>query len=182
MKLNSSKFERMKRIGTLLLVLLLTNCSDGDLQIETLDFDSVTNQDCGNVSATTSNILFKINGSEALILDLESGVLNNGTSITDTIETRSSVPGSSRVIYRVFSDNVTSTYFCDDFPPSEPSVIEEIEAEDGEVIIKSIANADSTAITHVIQLEGISLVNTSGERITDLSISDFGELSVSASN
>lgn len=182
MNLNSSKFERMKRIIALLVFLIALGCSDGDLQIETLDFDSVASEDCENIDVTASNILFKINGSEVLILDLQSGILNNGISITDTTETRSNVPGQSRLIYRVFSDNVTSSYFCDDFPPSEPSVLEEIEAEDGEVIIKSIANADSTAINHVIQLEGISLVNASGERITDLSINDFGELTTSATN
>jgi len=172
----------MKRIPVALLLLALMGCSDGDLQIETLDFDSVANQDCSNLDVTDSNILFKINGSEALILNLQSGILNNGTSITDTMETRSSVPGESQVIYRVFSNNVTSDYFCGDFPPSEPTVLEEIEAEDGEVIVKSIANADSTAINHVIQLEGISLVNTSGERITDLTINEFGEISTDTSN
>lgn len=172
----------MKRIITLLVLSTALGCSDGDLQIETLDFDSVAIQNCGDIDVTGSNLFFKINGDEVLILQLKSGDLNFGVSITDTTETRSEVPGESRVIYRVFSDNVTNSYFCDNFPPSEPTVLEEIEAEDGEVIVKSIANVDSTAVNHVIQLEGISLVNASGERITDLTISEFGELTTSTGN
>ena len=172
----------MKKIMAFAILIVCFSCSDGDLQIETLDFDSVSIQDCANVNVTTTNILFKINSDEALILELQSGVLNNGNSVTDTVETTSTVPGNSRLIYRVFSDNVTSSYFCDDFPPASPTVIEEIEAEDGSVIIKSIAVNDSTEFFHRIQLSGISLVNNSGERITDLSINDFGEITTAISN
>jgi hypothetical protein len=172
----------MKRIPFILLFLIFWNCSDGDLQIETLDFDSVSIQDCSDIDVTTGNILFKINGEETLILELESGALNQGDSVTDTVEFTSAIPGSSRLIYRVFSDNVTSSYFCDDFPPAEPTVIEEIEAETGNVIIKSIAINDSTEFSHTLQFSGIRLTNASGERITDLSINDFGEIITPISN
>ena len=158
------------------------SCSDGDLEIETLDFDSTSIQDCGDIEPTTTNILFKINGDEALILELQSGVLNNGNSTTDTTETTSTIPSQSKLIYRVFSENVTSSYFCGEFPPASPTVLEEIEAEDGSVIVKSIAVNDSTEYSHTIELSGISLVNTSGERITDLSINEFGEINTTISN
>jgi len=166
----------MKRLPFFLLVLTFWGCSDGDLQIETLDFDSVAIQDCSNIDVTSGNILFKISGEEALILELENGILNNGNSETDTVETISGIPGNSRLIYRVFSDNVTSGYFCDDFPPADPTVIEEIEAEAGSIIVKSIAINDSTEFSHTLQFSGIRLTNASGERITDLSINDFGEI------
>jgi hypothetical protein len=61
-------------------------------------------------------------------------------------------------------------------------VTEEIEAEDGLVIIKSIANADTTAYTHTIALSGITLINGIGERITDLSINEFGEVTTTISS
>lgn len=171
----------MKKLIVPILLLLGFSCSDGDLQIETLDFDSVAIQNC-DINVTSGNILFKINGDEALILELESAALNNANSVTDTVETRSEVPSGSRLIYRVFSENVTSSYFCDDFPPAEPTVTEEIEAEDGTIIIKSIAVNDSTELSHTILLEGIQLVNASGERITDLSINDFGEITTPLAN
>lgn len=173
----------MKKLLIFLFSLVLVfACSDGDLQIETIDFDSVAVQDCDDIDVTTSNVLFKISGDEALILELQSGVLNNGNSISDTVETPSSVPSGSKLFYRIFSDNVSSNYFCDDIPPATPTVVEEIEATDGSVIIKSIANADSTAFSHTIQLSGISLVNDAGERITDLTINDFGEITTTISN
>ena len=173
----------MKKIFVALSTILLSfSCSDGDLQIETIDFDDVSMQDCSEIDVTSTNVFFKINSTEALILELQSGALNNGNSTTDTVETTSAIPGSSQLTYRIFSDNVSSTYFCDDIPPATPTVIEEIDAIDGSVIIKSIANADSTAFSHTIQLSGISLVNDAGERITDLTINDFGELTTTISN
>lgn len=166
----------MKKILFFLVLILFIACDDGDLQIETLDFDSVNLAFCDTPVASTSNILFKINGDEALILTLQSGVLNNGVIGNDTIVTESSVASQSQITYRIFSDNVSTAYFCNDIPPVTPTVVEEIEAEDGTVTIKSIMSADSTLFNHVIELSGISLVSGTGERITDLTISEFGEV------
>lgn len=171
----------MKYMYILFAGFLFFSCSDGDLTIETLDFDSVSVQTC-ETATTATEIFFKINSTEALILDLESGVLNNGNSVTDTVTTESSISSQSQLTYRIFSENVSSNYFCDAIPPSTPTVLEEIEAEEGSVLIKSIANADSTAFNHKIELSGITLINANGERITDLSISDFGEFSTAISN
>ncbi|MGD1946571.1 MAG: hypothetical protein ACFB0A_10010 [Croceivirga sp.] len=172
----------MKKWFVLSVLLICFSCSDGELQIETLDFDSVSIQDCDDIDVSTLNIFFKIDGDEALILELENGALNNGNSVTDTVQSSSAIPGASRLIYRVFSDNVTSEYFCDQFPPAEPNVIEEIEAESGNIIVKSIAINDSTQFSHTIQFEGIQLTNVSGERITDLSINDFGIITTDIPN
>lgn len=171
----------MKKNIFLLFSLIILSCSDGDLTIETLDFDSVSIQNC-ETATTATEIFFKINSTEALILDLESGVLDNGNSVTDTVTTESSISSQSQLTYRIFSENVSSNYFCDAIPPSTPIVIEEIEAEEGLVLIKSIANADSTAFNHKIELSGVTLINANGERITDLSISEFGEFSTAISN
>ena len=128
----------MKKLHIFLFLLFIA-CSDGDLQIETLDFDSIGIQDCDDIAVNSTNVLFKIDGDETLILELQSGALTNGNSTTDTVTTERSIPSQARLIYRVFSGTVTSTYFCDDFPPAEPTVTEEIEAESGTVIVKSIA-------------------------------------------
>lgn len=151
------------------------SCSDGDLQIETIDFDSAAIQFCTAPQTNAKNILFKINESEALILELQSGVLNNGVS-GETVITESTVPGQSQVTYRVFSDNVTKNYFCDDIPTVEPIVVDEVEAEDGLVIIETVADAEGANFVHTISLSGISFVTESGERITNLSISEFGSV------
>ena len=162
----------MKKILFLAITTLLFSCDDGDLQIETVDFDSITTvQSCGEVSASSANLLFKINGDEALILELSNGVLKNEVTTT---EIQSSVPGGTVVTYRIFSDNVSSTYFCDAIPPLTPMVIEEIEAKAGNVFVTTVAGEGDTFV-HTIRLSEISFVNENGgTRITDQRINEFG--------
>ena len=157
--------------------ILFFACNDGDLQIETVDFDSIeTVQSCDTVSVSTENVLFKINGDEALIVTLPSGLLKNEVSTT---ELTSAVPGSSQISYRIFSETVTSTYFCDSPPPLTPTVLEEIEAEGGSIIITTTTE-DSITFTHTIQLSGITFLNENGSRITDLQVSEFGTVTTTA--
>ena len=162
----------MKKILFLVILTLVFSCDDGDLQIETVDFDSITTvQSCGDVSVSSVNVLFKINGDEALIVELPNGVLKNEVSTT---EIQSAVPGATTVTYRIFSDNVTSAYFCDAIPPLTPSVIEEIEAKAGTVFVNTVAGENDTFV-HTIRLSEISFVNENGgTRITDQQINEFG--------
>ncbi len=167
----------MKKLILLLGVLLFHSCDDGDLQIETLDFDSVAVQFCTDpIDPTLSNVFFKINGDEALILTLQANALNNGVVGTDTIPTAINLSTQTQLVYRIFSDNVDTAYFCDAIPPTEPVVTEEIVAESGQIIINSVLSEDGTMFVHTIQLSGIILVNSIGESITDLTINDFGEV------
>ena len=164
----------MKQSFVLLLFCLFLSCNDGDLQIETIDFDSATIEFCESTVDVSSTFFFKLNPTEALILDLQSGVLQNEASDTTLV---SNVPGQSQVTYRTFSDNVTKNYFCDQVPPVTPVVIEEILAEGGEVLITTIqSETDTTIYEHTIELSGISLVNSQGERITNLNIDNFGTI------
>ncbi|MDO6472296.1 hypothetical protein [Maribacter sp. 1_MG-2023] len=156
--------------------ILFFGCNDGDLQIETVDFDSIeTVQSCNDVSATTENVLFKINDDEALILNLPSELLKNEVSTT---EIESLVPGSSQITYRIFSETVSSSYFCDSPPPLTPTVLKEIEAEAGSVFVTTTTE-DSITYSHTIQLSGITFLNENGSRITDLQISEFGTVTTS---
>ncbi len=165
----------MKNLFVLCVMALLVSCNDGDLQIETIDFDSVGIITCESTVTTSSTIFFKINNKEALILVLQSGVLKN--EVSDGVIT-SLVPSQSKLTYRIFSDNVTSSYFCDAIPTTTPSVIEEIEAEDGEVLITTVlAEGTTDTFEHTIQLSGISFITSQDERITDLQINDFGAIS-----
>jgi hypothetical protein len=158
----------MKKVCFLLIGLSVLSCSDGDLQIEAIDFDDTNAQNCGTLS-TSTQLLFKINGDETLILQLDDNLLRNEVS---TEEITSSIPGNSQLIYRLFSDNVTSNYFCDDIPPSTPTVLEEIEATDGNVLITT-TTTDSITFTHTIQLQGIIIANAAGESIIDLTTNEF---------
>lgn len=164
-----------KHLSLSLLLCLTISCGDGDLQIETIDFDSVSLQFCDTPLPDSSNLLFKVNGTESLILELQNGVLNNGV-VGETVTTESAVPGQSKITYRVFDDAVTQSYFCDEVPPVSPIVLQEIEAQDGMVVIETVANAEGTSFVHTISLSGISFITESGERITNLAVSEFGEV------
>jgi hypothetical protein len=160
----------MKHLFVLCIFTLLLSCDDGDLQIDTIDFDSVDIEDCGNISVGQSNVLFKINDDEALILVLPSGVLKNEVSET-TIT--SEVPSGSTLTYRLFSDDVDDDYFCDEIPLTTPTVIDEIEAEGGSILVNTTTE-DSIIFTHVITLSEITFITSTDQRITDLQINDFG--------
>ena len=165
-----------KFIFSILGCITILSCSDGDLQIETIDFDSASIQYCVNPVADAKNLMFKINDSEALILELQSGALNRGVA-GDTVITESTVPGQSQVTYRVFSDAVNKDYFCSDIPTVDPKVIDEVVAEGGMVIIETMpVENDTTRFEHNISLSGISFVTGNGERITNLAINEFGEV------
>ncbi|WP_343485807.1 hypothetical protein [Allomuricauda sp. d1] len=168
----------MRKIATVLVLAFVASCSDGDLEIEAIDFDSVAVENCGTVAEDTQ-IFFKRNGTEALILTLQNGLLDDGTVGDTTITSQtSSIPSQSQLVYRIFNDDVPSNYFCDAFPPVSPTVIEEVEAEDGILTIETKSTADGTAFEHTLTLSEISLVNDQGERITDLSINEFGEITI----
>ena len=162
------------KLALLGIVLLFASCDDGDLQIETLDFDSVSAQTCDNPVATTTNLFFKINGDEVLILELDSSLL-----INEAGSRSSSFPSSSSLIYRIFDGNVSSGYFCDAIPPVDPVVIEEIEASGGTVSVTT-STTDDITFTHLIQLDNVTLVNGVNERITDLSVNNFGTVTTTA--
>lgn len=170
-----------KTIALIFVLTFFSSCGDGDLQVETIDFDSFSIQFCDDLVVDSDNVLFKINGDEALILDLQSGALNNGV-VGDTVTTESTVSSQSSVIYRIFSEDVGSDYFCDDIPTATPTVVQEIEAEDGTVFIETIIDADTTNYVHTITLSGISFVTSEGERITNLTIDEFGEVTTTIPN
>lgn len=156
--------------STLVLVL---SCDDGDLQIDTIDFDSADPQTC-ETSTVDTKIFFKINDDEALILELEGGKLLNVAS-TDTIE--STIGSGSELTYRLFSESVTSTYFCSEVPATTPTVTSEIQAENGIVRISTAGvETDTVTFVHTIQLSEVSFVTSEDSRNTDLTINEFGTI------
>ncbi len=163
----------MKKKLYLILCILFVACDDGDLQIETIDFDSTTIQTCDPVSTESNNLLFKLNSKEALILELPFGAITN--EATDgSLEYDLATTDTARVTYRSFSDTVSSNYFCSSIPITSPTVIDEVTAEGGSVFITTVLSDDSLSYEHTIELSGISFVTSENERITDLSINNFG--------
>lgn len=163
----------MKNFFSLLICVFICSCDDGDLQIETLDFDNVPLQNCGSVTITQSNVLFKLNETEALIMNLAANTLKNEVG---TVAFEISATTATKISYRIFSGTATNNYFCDAVPPITPTVLEEIIASQAEIIIttESVGTVDLPSFEHSIVINKITLETGSGQRITDLTVKDFG--------
>ena len=106
----------LRKILGLVLVLTLVTCNDGDFEVPSFEFND-TIKSCGDY------VLYRVNSSntEALILKLTS------TQLPDTITSSPKIISidEDNLIYRIFSDEIGSNYFCQDIPPLSPEVKEE---------------------------------------------------------
>lgn len=165
-----------KYFGLLFCLFALNACDDGDMVFESFNFDSVDSGDCGVTS--TINTVFKINKNEALILKLDGPqtfFTSDGQEYTATVfpfRNQVTPVGTSKiykistlnkVIYRVFTGDVPSTYFCQDIPPISPSVVSESSTQDnGNGIIEirtAIIENDYPSISQVEYRHSIVLKN-----------------------
>ncbi len=167
----------MKKILFLAILIGLSSCDDGDLQIEEVDFDASKIESCPGLEDTTqTTFFFKIDEDEALLLNLAGGLINNQTSVPGTLA--STIPEPSNLIYRFFSDKVTPAYFCDEIPPLEPTVIKENLATAGTISVDTKVDtltAEFKEYRHTISITDLSLKNDQGEQLTDLSTLVYGD-------
>ncbi len=167
----------MKKLLFLAILMGLSSCDDGDLQIEEVDFDASKIESCpGLEDPTQTTFFFKVDEDEALLLNLAGGLINNATSKPETLA--STIPEPSNLIYRFFSDNVTPAYFCDAIPPLEPSVIKENLATAGNISVDTKVDnvtAGTKDYRHTISITDLSLKNDQGEQLTDLSTLVYGD-------
>lgn len=155
---------------------MFLSCSDGNLQIEAVDFDGGSIQFCDEGQEDTETTLFfKINGDEVLILALQANLIGNRPS-TNPITTN--IGSGSSLTYRLLSDAVDQSYICGDVPPVSPTVVEEIPATGGTVQITTsldTASRTSKIYNHEFLIPEVTLVNSLGESLTDQTGIEFGD-------
>lgn len=167
----------MRKMSLILLLAATLGCSTGDLQIEAINFDEASVQYCGTLT-TETRLLFKLQQQEALILELPADVLRNEAS-AGTLER--TIPGQAQVTYRIFDASADAGYFCDAIPPASPAVLEDILAADGTLQVTTVQDPEDPLIFHhTLALTGVSFVNAKGERLTDLTVSEFGTVSTTS--
>jgi len=143
----------MKKILGLLALIFILSCDDGEMSFKTFNFGTGNPSICGD-----SNILYKINGTEVLILDLSAaGIVN---SATPPGEPRLITLGSGNTItYRNYSDTPTANVICSFPAPSTPSVREEWTGT-GTIQIETVAVRNNsnilTGFSHKITLVDVS--------------------------
>lgn len=106
----------MKKLIAFLLCISILSCDDGDIDIPAFEFEDTVY----NCAVRSNNYtLFRLGIAEGIILTLpESNFKEEETEETIKIPIT-----DTNVIYRTFSDEVSSAYFCSDIPPTEPTIL-----------------------------------------------------------
>jgi hypothetical protein len=173
LKANSNKMKSTTMIRKLFLAVLLLSlfisCSDGDITIQSISFNEIGIESCTQTTETT--LLFKINDTESLALQLPEGLLKNSVS-EQTIQT--SIPNQTTLNYRIFSEGISASYYCSVLPEIGVNVVKDANATAGTVFINTSLSEDGNNFKHEIQLSGVSFIDQDGKRITDVNLNDFG--------
>ncbi|WP_372747011.1 hypothetical protein [Lutibacter sp.] len=127
----------MKKILTLFLIITLFSCNDGDLDVPSFDFEDTVNS-CGEYVLYVENS----SGTEVLAITLTNGEL--GTTVgEESYDTSTSL----LVVYRIFDDEISSSYFCQDIPPTTPEVISSLDAESATINIVTTEIIEDSVVT-----------------------------------
>jgi hypothetical protein len=126
----------MKKIFLALVALaLFTGCDDGDMTFKTFDFsEGRAPEFCRGDRGT----IFKINGSEVLLLNLDPDLL---LRVPTAVPTRVNVgsSGPNRMFYRTYSGTPNAETFCES--SGTPNLVDEWSGN-GTVLITTTANID----------------------------------------
>lgn len=165
-------FTVMKKMISIFTLILCFSCNDGDFEVPAFEFTETINH-CG------SFILYKTNAkkTEAFILTIPSESFKEVEKETYTLKLSSTI----FVTYRAFDSAFTENYFCSAIPPTKPKVINELFAKNGEVIItttKEVNTSKSTTYNHEIILSDIVLKKEKNENKITFKKYNFGTFSI----
>jgi hypothetical protein len=134
-------------------VFMLQACDDGDITLESFNFDDVAIQECGD-----NNLIFKINNDELLLINIpEASFANEETP--DGSPRIVTVSVTNQIIYRIYSGEVESNSICATIPPATPVVEQEWNATGGTIEIITDALYASDGITITGYTHNIKFVN-----------------------
>ena len=97
-------------------VFMLQACDDGDITLESFNFNPENVDNCPN-----NNLVFNINRNELLLLNIPaSSFLNEETP--DGSPRIVNINSSNQIFYRIYSGNLSSNNICSTIPPANPVV------------------------------------------------------------
>lgn len=147
-----------------ILLLLITSCSEGDVIDISIDFDGQL-QNCSNANDKTF-VFYKIDDeiNRSLSGGFNSRTFNiapqsaNDISTTEPIEITLNT-SSNQVIYREFDTEIISEeYFCSSIPPSTVNVVKELVSSSGIIEISYEATDDITKFIRTVTLRNVTFV------------------------
>ena len=165
--------KSMKKIVATLFIVLNFSCSDGNFEIASFEFEETVNY-CDEY------LLYRLstNGQkETLMVTLTTQQIRSTEDIVAPVQVTEN--GLFTVTYRIFDDQVTSSYFCSLTPPVEPKTVKNWIGVDGIIFVtnEAVYNDDETKIVaynHIISIK--DLVLESGENTLKLdAFYEYGE-------
>lgn len=138
-----------KFLGLLVFALLLSGCDDGDMVLESFNFDTASIQKCSD-----NQLLFKTNNDELLLVNIPAASFPNAITPVGqpTIVT---ISGSNSVLYRKYNGAVSNGTICSLVPPSLPNVLKEwTAAAGGKIQIISTERTVTDPVTNVTTVVG----------------------------
>jgi hypothetical protein len=153
-------------LGLLFCALLFNSCDDGNIKLETFNFDSAAPI---NSCTVNNGLFFKVKNNEVLVLQTPISTFSNAVTPANAPRTIL-VNSTNKVVYRLFDSIISSSYFCASFPPAAPTVTDEWNAADGvagtsgiiEVTTTQILNPSTQVLTgynHYVVFKNITFSN-----------------------
>jgi hypothetical protein len=119
-------------------VLLFWGCDDGDVSVQSFDFENQQLSYCNN----DQSILFYVqnsSGTEAVLADL---VVNLDNLLEAGIVNFDLSSSTNNVTYRIFDNVPGAEYFCSSIPPTSPNVVEEFGGVSGRAEMLVVVTKD----------------------------------------
>lgn len=174
----------MKRfLGLLCLLLCVNACDDGDMKVETINFDEISPLKC-----SLKDVFYKVRGNEMLFLELPITDLKNEETLEGDPRIVE-ISSTKRLVYRIFSGETSLDNICPQVPVATPNVIEEWITTAGTIEITTTAikttdaTTNATKITsykHYIVLKNVTFEKPSGTLIMPSFV--FGNYNTTATN
>lgn len=164
----------MKKIIVLLAsVFIFQSCDDGDLTLETFNFNNETVQEC-------NDLLYVVNDKEIIILNIPASNFINEATVVGTPRMYT-LTSSEQLVYRLYDGSVSSTTICSTIPPATPSTVEEYKAQAGgqiQIITTALPSVNettkATSITYTHQIKLINVQFSNGDKIINYEEFLFG--------
>lgn len=142
-------------------LLILQSCDDGDIVTTNFEFENTTLESCDNFEFVFFKIQSESNESIALAFSPTQDFLTQTGQIEMTLN------GDDQVIYRRFSGEITSDYFCNPIPPTSPTVVDELRSTTGVLTITTEAiETDADGIASSVE-DPTSILDTDGDGLLD---------------
>jgi hypothetical protein len=136
----------MQRLFLLsILSLLIFSCDDGDIIVSDFNFDQNSALNLCEFEGDRKVLHIITESNEAISLTFDKNILENVENVINPGTFSVTINNSNRINYRRLNGRVeSSNYFCQEIPPSEPSVIEEFTSTtDGNVEFTITRASDS---------------------------------------